>query len=144
MNTKRDTDPFTGFADLDTSDPRAKWRWAYRHLRMTAPGTYRYTPMCDPLYVRQNALKRMQANAVGRTVYWLSWGRDCDMCEATTVQTYPVNIPLWVDRLNRMEADAEGPWSHSIIKPEDAAQYPEYHMRDRIAEAWDNGSNYLV
>lgn len=72
----------------------------------------------------------------------VTWGRDCDMCESTEVCTLMTYISLvrhysgWIEGSDWWE----GPNSWTLSDP-----LPEGRStRDRILEARENGSNYLV
>lgn len=67
------------------------------------------------------------------------WGRDCDMCESSSMRRRKMSVMRWEQMERDMYESAEGPCSLYPITPEEAEEF-EPEFRDRIAEAWDNGN----
>jgi hypothetical protein len=71
------------------------------------------------------------------------WERDCDMVEATRLETIDANL-LALNRLyERLSRDAEGPFTVGMLTPNEAANWQRTY-RDRVLEAWENGRTYSV
>ena len=71
------------------------------------------------------------------------WSRDCDMAESTYLETIPATFEA-LDKLRmKLAENAEGPFATRILSQEEAAEF-QPHFRDRVLEAFENGSNYLV
>lgn len=93
---------------------------------------------------RARALRIMQAN---RRADGLSpvrvWQRDCDCAEWDYIKwiapTTAALQSLWQD----LHENAEGPVSVTVITLQEVEDYQPYH-RDRVLEAFENGSNYVV
>jgi hypothetical protein len=110
---------------------------AWHDFRRNIPETY--------LEARAELAEQIASNAVGDSVWVYEWGRDCDMCESSTVYKIPASVMAFLLREKSIYECAEGPTSFRVITPEQAADFqPEF--RDRIAEAWDNGNTtpYIV
>lgn len=71
------------------------------------------------------------------------WSRDCDMAEATRLTTIKANREAYFALWERIADEAEGPFTLTILSQEEAAEF-QPHFRDRVLEAFENGSNYLV
>lgn len=97
----------------------------------------------DELAERQQIAVRIKECAVDGEVNLIVWSRDCDMCEGTSVRKIPATLIAYHAFMLEQDEWAEGPYSVSIVTEEKAkAHVPEF--RDRILEAFENGSNYLV
>jgi len=71
------------------------------------------------------------------------WQRDCDCAEWTSFDTLPANKKAMDKYVNDLYANAEGPVSFHWCDIRDKATF-QPHSRDRVMEAFENGSNYAV
>lgn len=71
------------------------------------------------------------------------WGRDCDNAEATSLEQIPATLEAYVKRYERLEYEAEGPISLTIVSPEEAQQF-HATFRDRNLEASENGHPHII
>lgn len=72
------------------------------------------------------------------------WGRDCDMCEQTTLIALPDNSAHLREMEASMERTAEGPWSINVLNIKEVDELLEHlraigSVRDRAMEAFENG-----
>lgn len=71
------------------------------------------------------------------------WQRDCDMTEWTQLHRIPATVDAYQELEKDIYESAEGPVSFQLINEDDAKDFAP-SSRDRILEAFENGSNYLV
>ena len=88
----------------------------------------------DRAKIRDQIRANQYTDKQGRArVYAYEWGRDCDLCESDSVTSIPATVAAFTLFAKRVNDNAEGPCSASIISPENAADYRP-HFRDRAAE----------
>lgn len=90
---------------------------------------------------RANECEQLAHCAEGQHVAIWIWERDCDCVEGTRrrlIRPTRQALDRFVDRLY---AGAEGPVSWSIHRPSEPF---EAYTRDRVLEAFENGSSYSV
>jgi hypothetical protein len=72
----------------------------------------------------------------------MTWSRDCDMCESTSVRVYHTYVSLvrsYASYIDGLEW-SEGPSSWQIVESQ-----PEVsHVRDRVMESFENGNGFSV
>jgi len=79
--------------------------------------------------------------AINGVIWVRVWQRDCDCTEWTTKVKIPATLQGWRDLDESMGMNAEGLYHLAILeRPEEF----QAHVRDRILEARENGSNYFV
>lgn len=75
---------------------------------------------------------------------WLEvWQRDCDCVEWTERRQIAATVSAFIALNAQIGDDADGPFSVSILSQQDAAEW-QSNQRDRITEAFENGSTYSV
>lgn len=75
----------------------------------------------------------LRANTRDGKVPVVVWGRDCDLCESTSLVTIDASMDAYEKLENSVYENAEGPCSLTIISPEEADAFKP-SMRDRAAE----------
>ena len=102
-------------------------------------------PECDPLLYRERLAQRIEEVRIpGTREMWVQeWGRDCDMCESSSIRRIPASVLAFERRERRVAEDAEGSWSFYPISPDFAADFTP-RRRDLIAEAHEDGHPHVV
>ena len=75
----------------------------------------------------------IKANARHGEIAVVVWGRDCDLCESTQLVTVDASVDAYKQLYYSVEDGAEGPFSLTIISPEEADQFSP-STRDLAAE----------
>ena len=90
-------------------------------------------PGTDYLLRRQVEARVISMNATNGEIHVVTWQRDCDGCEGTSISTLPANVMAYEHFCNRAYMHREGPMSFRILSPEQAEEFEE-EFYDRAAE----------
>lgn len=90
---------------------------------------------------RSNEYAQLEALAEGQHVAIWIWERDCDCVEGTSRRLIRPTRQAYEQMVEGLYRGAEGPVSWSIHRPSEPF---EAYTRDRILEAFENGSSYSV
>ena len=90
---------------------------------------------------RSNEYAQLEALAEGQHVAIWIWERDCDCVEGTRRRLIRPTRQAFDKLIDDLYRGAEGPVSWSIHRPSEPF---EAYTRDRVLEAFENGSSYSV
>ena len=90
---------------------------------------------------RSNEYAQLEALAEGQHVAIWIWERDCDCVEGTSRRLIRPTRQAYDQMVHNLYLGAEGPVSWSIHRPSEPF---EAYTRDRVLEAFENGSSYSV
>ena len=90
---------------------------------------------------RSNEYAQLEALAEGQHVAIWIWERDCDCVEGTSRRLIRPTKQAYDQMVHNLYLGAEGPVSWSIHRPSEPF---EAYTRDRVLEAFENGSSYSV
>lgn len=90
---------------------------------------------------RSNEYAQLEALAEGQHVAIWVWQRDCDCAEGTSRRLIRPTKQAYDQMVHNLYLGAEGPVSWSIHRPSEPF---EAYTRDRVLEAFENGSSYSV
>lgn len=92
---------------------------------------------------RAEVARLLRDNSINGKAHIEVWQRDCDMAEWTTKTTIDANVRAYTKLRNEIAEGAEGPFRLHILTPREAASWTR-ESRDRVLEAFENGSYYNV